>query len=59
MLWVLKRTVSMRRFFWETKTYVKTWKKNTTILMFHFFFYVALCLLYYQISYPISGSQQF
>ena len=24
MLWVLKRTVSMRRFFWAHKTYVKT-----------------------------------
>ena len=24
MLWVLKRTVSMRRFFWAPKTYVKT-----------------------------------
>ena len=28
MLWVLKRTVSMRWFFWTPKTYVKTdgWK---------------------------------
>ena len=24
MLWVLTRTVSMRRFFWAPKTYVKT-----------------------------------
>ena len=24
MLWVLKNTVSMRRFFWATKTYVQT-----------------------------------
>ena len=24
MLWVLKRTVSMRRFFWAPKTYGKT-----------------------------------
>ena len=24
MLWVLKRTVSMRRFFWAPKTYLKT-----------------------------------
>ena len=24
MLWVLKRTVSMRRFFWAPKTYIKT-----------------------------------
>ena len=24
MLWVLKRTVSMRRFFWAPKTYVET-----------------------------------
>ena len=24
MLWVLKITVSMRRFFWAPKTYVKT-----------------------------------
>ena len=24
MLWVLKRAVSMRRFFWAPKTYVKT-----------------------------------
>ena len=24
MLWVLKRTVSVRRFFWAPKTYVKT-----------------------------------
>ena len=33
MLWVLKRTVSMRRFFWALKTYVKTdGKKIFTIL---------------------------
>ena len=24
MLWILKRSVSMRRFFWAPKTYVKT-----------------------------------
>ena len=24
MLWVLKRTISMRRFFWAAKTYVQT-----------------------------------
>ena len=24
MLWVLERTLSMRRFFWAPKTYVKT-----------------------------------
>ena len=24
MLWVLKRTVSMRRFFWAPKTYAQT-----------------------------------
>ena len=24
MLWVIKRTVSMRRFFWASKIYVKT-----------------------------------
>ena len=24
MLWVLKRTVSIRRFFWASKTYVQT-----------------------------------
>ena len=34
MLWVLKRTVSMRRLFWAPKTYVKTdmGKKIFTIL---------------------------
>ena len=31
MLWVLKRIVSMRRFFWAPKTYVKNYvlKKNS------------------------------
>ena len=34
MLWVLKRTVSMRRFFWAPKTYVKLMgKKIFTILI--------------------------
>ena len=29
MLWVLKRTVSMRRFFWAPKTYAKSyWEEN-------------------------------
>ena len=33
MLWVLKRTVSLRRFFWAPKTYVLTdSKKIITIL---------------------------
>ena len=30
MLWVLKRTVSMRRFFWEHKTYTKEYIDNFT-----------------------------
>ena len=28
MLWVLKRTVSMRRFFWAPKTYAKYYKQG-------------------------------
>ena len=28
MLWVLKRTVSMRRFFWAPKTYAKNYGKE-------------------------------
>ena len=32
MLWVVKRTISMRQFFWAHKTYVKTDKKLFTIL---------------------------
>ena len=28
MLWVLKRTVSMRRFFWAPKTYSKSYGKE-------------------------------
>ena len=31
MLWELKRTVSLRRFFWAAKTYVLTDKQNFTV----------------------------
>ena len=42
MLWVLKRTVSMRWFFWVPKTYVKIdGKKIFTILRWKFLFYMV------------------
>ena len=31
MLWVLKRTVSMRRFFWAPKTYIKPFITTQTL----------------------------
>ena len=34
MLWVLKRTISMRWFFWELKTYVKKWHGYENIYNF-------------------------
>ena len=48
MLWVLKRTVSMRRFFWEPKTYIKTdgvktdESENIYIFMLKIFVYLNL-----------------
>ena len=46
MLWVLKRTVSMRRFFWAPKTYDKTdGQENIYNFTLNFFVYLRLCLL--------------
>ena len=40
MLWVLKRTVSMRRFFWAPKTYAKSSRwENIYNLTLKFFAY--------------------
>ena len=44
MLWVHKRTVSMRRFFWAPKTYVKTdGLKNIYNFTLKNFVYLNLC----------------
>ena len=40
MLWVLKRTLSMRRFFWAPKTYVQTVGKENIVIFTQFFFCV-------------------
>ena len=43
MLWVLKRIVSMRQFFWAPKTYVKTdQKENIYIFTLNIFVYLNL-----------------
>ena len=43
MLWVLKRTVSLRRFFWAPKTYVKTdGQENIYIFKLIFFVYLNI-----------------
>ena len=45
MLWVLKRTLSMRRFFWAPKTYVKIdGKDNIYNFTLKNFVYLNLCL---------------
>ena len=45
MLWVLKRTVSMRQFFWAPKTYVKIdEQENIYNFMKNFFVYLDLCI---------------
>ena len=45
MLWVLKRTVSMRRFFWAPKTYFKiNGLENIYIFTLKIFAYLSLCL---------------
>ena len=45
MLWVLKRTVSMRRFFWAPKTYAKNFGwENIYNFMLKFFVYLNLWL---------------
>ena len=50
MVWVLKRTVSMRRFFWAPKTYAKIMgTKIFTILRWNFFIYLNLWLWFYHI----------
>ena len=44
MLWVLKRTVSMRRFFWAPKTYVKIdGLENIYNFTLKIFVYLNLC----------------
>ena len=46
MLWVLKRTVSMRRFFWAHKTYVKTdGYENIDNFTLKQFVYLNRCLI--------------
>ena len=46
MLWVLKRTVSLRRFFWAPKTYVNTdGKENIYNFTLKYFVYLTLCNL--------------
>ena len=44
MLWVLKRTVSMRRFFWAPKSYAKNYGlENIYNFMLNIFVYLNLC----------------
>ena len=46
MLWVLKRTVSMRRYFWAPKTYAKTDElENIYNFTLKNFVYQILCCL--------------
>ena len=50
MLKVLKRTLSMRRFFWAPTTYVKPdGQENIYIFKLKFFAYLNLCLDQYVI----------
>ena len=42
MLWVLKRIVSMRRFFWAPKTYVNWWVRKYLHFTLKFFVYLNL-----------------
>ena len=50
MLWVLKRTVSMRRFFWAPKTYVKIdGLENIYNCMLKIFVYLNLWLALFAI----------
>ena len=45
MLWVLKRTISMRQFFWAPKTYVKTnGLENIYTFTIKKFVYLNLCI---------------
>ena len=41
---VLKRTISMRHFFYATKTYAKNMGKKIFTILHYFFFAVHLCL---------------
>ena len=51
MLWVLKRTVSMRRFFRAPKTYVKIdGKENIYNFTLKSFVYLNMCTTYYRIT---------
>ena len=43
MLWVLKRTVSMRQFFWAPKTYVKIDGYENIYMMLKISIYLNLC----------------
>ena len=46
MLWVLERTVSMRRFFWGPKTYAKHYElENIYNFTLKFFAYLNMCTL--------------
>ena len=53
MLWVLKRTVSIRRFFWAPKTYVTIIlkRKRFTILRWYFFYFIFYLNLWCNLSF--------
>ena len=55
MLWVLKRTVSMRLFFWAPKTYVKTYRYEN-IYNFTLTQFVYLNLYLFEIVQEIDQS---
>ena len=63
MLWVLKRTVSMRRFFWAPKMYVKTDEQeniyNLTLKMFVYLNLWLTILWYATLYHGVATSRKF
>ena len=57
MLWVLKRTVSMRQFFWAPITYVQTdGLENIYNFMLNFFVYLNQCFILQQLQQQLMVS---
>ena len=60
MLWVLKRTVSMRRFFWAPETYAKIHRlENINNFTLKFFVYLNLWLILdssYKVWVPVTST---
>ena len=51
MLWVLKRTVSMRQFFWAPKTYVKNDGKENNYNFTQKILFISKPLKLYKVNY--------